>query len=225
MTGPRETCELCGAEACIVEMDEAAWGAVSRCLGQGSPTLAGAELVSLSLIHQANAKDCIEHLRHCVFSWPIDASMQLAIAQIDEAFLPTPKPKHFTNFNHCDECRAHDDTLRSKSVQSISRRDLGNQGWDPIGFCNPEGLAYYLPALARLAIIPDLSEDQDLYVEMLIPHLNSSFREHCSSKQRTAVACFLDGLGESEMWRGIFTTTATRWSKRAETWRTAAHDG
>src|SRR5262249_53720061 len=55
---------------------------------------------------------------------------------------------------HCSECAEHDSLLRSKDVHSLSLTDVGNAGWDPICFISPAGFAYYLPALARLALAP-----------------------------------------------------------------------
>lgn len=51
----------------------------------------------------------------------------------------SPKPGHFTNYQHCDECAEHDETLRSTDVDTIGLGELGNPAWDPICFCSSEG--------------------------------------------------------------------------------------
>lgn len=193
------TCQYCEALTPVVQMNDLAWSAISRCLSNGSPMLAAAELVSLELASEAAAKDWIEHLRNCVFSWPILPSARDAIDRIDDAFLGLAKPKHFTNFDHCSECKVHDDTLLSRTVKTIGRRDLGNLGWNPIGFSSPEGVAYYLPALARIALIPGLSEGQDAFVDMLAPKLSETFLWHCSQKQRDAVSALIECLSRNDL--------------------------
>ena len=71
---------------------------------------------------------------------------------IQQAFASSPRPRHFTNYTHCSECAEHDEVLRSRDVQTLRIEDVGNPGWDPICFISPEGFAYYVPALARLAL-------------------------------------------------------------------------
>jgi hypothetical protein len=45
------------------------------------------------------------------------------LAEIDAAFAAVEQPEHFTD-----------------------------PGWDPIAFASPQGMAYYFPALARIAL-------------------------------------------------------------------------
>jgi hypothetical protein len=202
-------CEHCGENAPAVKMTDVAWAAVKRCLSGGSPTLAAAELVSLKLANKAEAERCISHFRNCVFSWPLDESVKDAIHQIDKAFLGIEKPDHFTNYTHCSECREHDDVFRSKTVKTIRRRDLGNTGYSPTTFLTTVGLAYYLPALARFAVILELSENQDPYVIMLVQKLGgktgSEFRECCNSAQRDAITRVIKWIAEKDFynsWNG-----------------------
>jgi hypothetical protein len=73
------------------------------------------------------------------------------LRQIDEVFGPTKRPAHFTNYEHCEECREYDDLLRSRDRSSLTLSDLTARG-DPFCFVSSQGLAYYLPSLARLAL-------------------------------------------------------------------------
>ena len=111
------------------------------------------------------------------------------------AFGGCPRPKHFTNYTHCEECQEHDDLLRSRDVDTLSLDDIGNPGWDPICFISPAGFAYYFPALARLALdAPD--ERGYSYLRQLFFHLQHDGRgnerwQHCTPKQRAVVSAFL----------------------------------
>ena len=80
------------------------------------------------------------------------------------------KPDFFTNLNHCDECKEHNDTLTSSSRETISLSELGNPGWDPICFINGEGMKYYFPAMVRLALNSTNEED---YLSQFLSHLSS----------------------------------------------------
>src|SRR5215207_11413264 len=77
-------------------------------------------------------------------------------------FGAVPRPEHFTNYTHCDECWEHDELLRSRTLQTLSIEDVGSQAWNPITMATPQGFAYYLPALARLALQP-VPKDWDWY--------------------------------------------------------------
>jgi hypothetical protein len=118
------------------------------------------------------------------------------LAEIDAAFGGVERPEHFTNFTHCEECAEHDELLRMRDRDTLSICDVGNPGWDPICFCSPEGIAYYFPTLARLAL-SDLGPDRcDWYASQLLFHLYSGFTEngffqYCSLPQRQAVARFI----------------------------------
>ena len=74
-------------------------------------------------------------------------------------------------------------------------------GWDPICFISPEGFAYYLPALIRLALAEPVAP-YDWYGAQLIGHLSydGSRNERilaCTIAQRRAVVTFLQHLVET----------------------------
>jgi hypothetical protein len=74
------------------------------------------------------------------------------LRRIQLAFASRVRPDHFTNYMHCSECAEHDEVLRSRNSDTLRIEDVGNSGCDPICYISPEGFAYYLPALARLAL-------------------------------------------------------------------------
>jgi hypothetical protein len=37
-----------------------------------------------------------------------------ALGILDAAFGPCPRPEHFTNDKHCEECAEHDELLRNR---------------------------------------------------------------------------------------------------------------
>lgn len=98
------------------------------------------------------------------------------------------KPKHFCDYRHCEECKEHDDTLRHSTRETISLDALGNPGWDPICFINTkQGFAYYLPALARLAI----GKGNNYYLDTFLFHLNSERLKGLSSEVKLVLKDFL----------------------------------
>jgi hypothetical protein len=69
-----------------------------------------------------------------------------------KALFATPRPEHFTNYLHCEECLEHDQTLLNSTIDDIGMEELGNPGWDPMCFVEPAGFIYYFPALVRLCL-------------------------------------------------------------------------
>lgn len=121
-----------------------------------------------------------------------------AIAAIDRAFGPVPKPGHFTNYSHCQECAEHDDLLRNRDRGTLSLQDLSNAGSDPFCFCSAEGMAFYMPSLVRLALATPVA-GHDWYGDRLLFRLYSGATEnplykYCSESQRAAVATLLHEL-------------------------------
>jgi len=82
---------------------------------------------------------------------------------VKDAFADVPRPAHFTDPTHCPECADHDSVLCSKSVETLTIKDVGNPCWDPICFISPEGFLYYFPALVRLALTEKDSLSQFLF--------------------------------------------------------------
>ena len=123
------------------------------------------------------------------------------ISEVDSAFAECPKPERFGNYEHCEECAEHDRLLRDRTRGTLRIEDVGNVGWDPISFSDPPGLAYYFPALARLAISSPTYE-YGWYGDLLLMHLtyqgsDNRFLRMCSGKQRQAVSRLLEHLQKS----------------------------
>lgn len=115
---------------------------------------------------------------------------------IDTAFRSAVKPKHFTNYQHCEECAEHDETLRQRDRDTLRLEDIGSPGWDPLCFTSPEGKAYYFPALARFALTAPTYQ-YGWYGDQLLFHLTSGgrhndFLAYCSPAQRYAVSLLLE---------------------------------
>ncbi|MBT8769066.1 hypothetical protein [Metapseudomonas boanensis] len=126
---------------------------------------------------------------------PTDAE---ALALIDAAFADAPRPVHFTDYRHCCECAEHDELLRSRDRSTLQHTDVGNAGWDPICFCSPEGIAYFMPALVRFALAQP-NDQLDWYGWQLLFHLYqggayNTFLNACSAPQRQAIAALLAHL-------------------------------
>jgi hypothetical protein len=129
---------------------------------------------------------------------PSDSDILQTIAQ---AFAECRRPEHFTDYTHCEECAEYDEVLRSRDVHTLQIEDVGNPGWDPIGFASPEGFVYYLPALTRLALAePDYAHGW--YGAQLLFHFLSDGRKNrrllaCTQEQRLAILQFLRYLVET----------------------------
>jgi hypothetical protein len=123
------------------------------------------------------------------------------LEQLRQAFQNCPRPEHFTDFEHCDECAEHDRTLLSRTPDTLQIEDVGNPGWEPICFTSPAGFAYYLPGLARL-VFEAPPYVCNWYGNQLFWHLisdgpgNARYL-HCSPEQRQAVAAFVKHLIET----------------------------
>lgn len=109
------------------------------------------------------------------------------------ALFDVARPEHFTNFNHCDECAEHDETLRSTDVDHISMEQLGSSAWDPISFASVEGKIYYTPALIRISLE---TVDGDFYLDQFLFHLMWDGKDNlyylgCTPEQRAFIAEFL----------------------------------
>lgn len=77
----------------------------------------------------------------------------------------------------------------------MRRADFGRPGWSPIGFCTPEGLLYYFPALARYALLPDILQYDGL-AEMFLSAIGpegcgKTLVSVCTAAQRTSVEFYL----------------------------------
>ena len=123
------------------------------------------------------------------------------LREIDAAFGEIERPEHFANFQHCRECADHDRLLLSRDRESLTVDDVGNPGWDPLCFTSAQGMAYYMPALARLALCPP-EKEYEWYGPQLIFHLGADKRgnalyNYASPAQRAAVASLIGHIIES----------------------------
>lgn len=122
------------------------------------------------------------------------------LRQVNQVFKASPRPAHFTNYTHCEECAEHDEALGSRTVDTLQRDDAGTMASDPFCFTSPDGFKYYFPALARISL-ENPPKDQ-WYGYQLLFHLTSSGRENqfyveFDDRQRRAVVAFLQHLGET----------------------------
>lgn len=106
------------------------------------------------------------------------------------------KPKHFTDYNHCEECFDHDQILLNQTVDLIGLVELGNPGWDPLCYVDPQGFQYYFPALIRLCLN---SSESDYYINQFLFHIsyegkNNRYMKAFSDRQVEFTLNFLDYL-------------------------------
>ena len=115
------------------------------------------------------------------------------ISEAKRVFL-AEKPEHFTNYQHCEECMEHDETLLNSTIDTIGLEELGNPGWDPICFCSAEGVKYYMPSFIRLSLT---SMDNEFYLEQFLFHLESNGKDNdlyqsCNEEQRQFILKFIE---------------------------------
>ena len=120
------------------------------------------------------------------------------IAAMTRAFELVGRPAHFTHHTHCEECREHDELLQQRTLETLAIEDVGSQAWNPVTMCTPRAFAYWLPALARLALEPEL-ERWDWYGYILLFELRRDGRRNerwacCSPSQREAVTRLIEHL-------------------------------
>jgi hypothetical protein len=123
------------------------------------------------------------------------------LADLTAVFANAQKPAQFWDPQHCDECAEHEALLQSRDRDTLGLEDVANPAWDPFAGVTPEGLAYYLPTLARFTF-ETADSAGDWYGEQLLFHLTSggpynAFIGACSHTQAAALACFLEYLLET----------------------------
>ncbi len=127
---------------------------------------------------------------------------------LEREFGSVPRPEKFTCKDGDPECMDHDAKLHSWTAETLQLKDVTNICYDPWTECLPQGKAYFLPAMARLALEQARPCD-DWYAGWLGHRLgfNSELFEFCSASQRGAILEFLDHLlssrsaiAEEECW-------------------------
>jgi hypothetical protein len=115
---------------------------------------------------------------------------------VNQAFADSPRPEHFTNYHHCSECKEHDDLFRSRDLDTLAIEDVGNPGWQPVCFLNPEGWLYYFPAFVRLTF----ANLKDSFLDQFLFFLVDAKREDFASfrpSQKAVVRTFLHHVREN----------------------------
>ena len=202
MSSAVRPCHACGSLVPQLDVGPEQFKDIVRALTNGSQTIAALELKHAASCSDQEATSWVRHLLSCTSAWPTSEEDAEILRKVSEAFAGIKKPEHFTNFDHCGECKEHDDTLRARTCETLQREDLGNSVWDPICFCSAEGIGYFFPSLARFALLPSVWRDNSWYGDQLISHLadegtENHFHIWCSAQQRKAVAALLAYLMET----------------------------
>ncbi len=107
------------------------------------------------------------------------------------------RPARFTNHPGCEECAEHDELLQQRTHETLSYDDVGSAAWNPITMCQPDAFAYWLPALARIALAPPDDHwgwyGEQLFGSQLCWDGPRNWRwAYCSPEQRMAVAALIE---------------------------------
>lgn len=143
---PIHRCEYCELSYPHLTFTAPAWQSVRRHMQRGG-LLCIAEIRFWTGCSAEEARDFLSHTIDCLFSWPFDAEALQALARVDQAFLNTVRPEHFTNHNCCEECKELDDHLLKFSLRSFRARDY--EYGLPLPLILPEAVVYMVPFLAR----------------------------------------------------------------------------
>jgi len=100
--------------------------------------------------------------------------MDSILDEVRRAFRGVPRPAHFVDPSHCEECAEHDATFLVHTPETIGLEQFGDAGWDPICFLSEQGYAYYMPALARI-VLSAPAEYLGAFLSHLSPHRIASF--------------------------------------------------
>jgi len=86
--------------------------------------------------------------------------------------------------------------LHSRTPESLELDDVNNSSYDPWTECLVQGKAYYLPAMARLALGQPVEGELERYAELLASNIGQDRKlfDFCSEAQRSAILAFLDHL-------------------------------
>lgn len=119
----------------------------------------------------------------------IHPRLEQCVTELAHAFREAERPDHFTNYQHCDDCAAHDETLRQLSVGKLRLEHVGNPAIDPISFVTEEAFRYLLPGLAQIAI----AWPEEYFVRFL-GHLLPERIRHFTDAEYRALVHFLKSL-------------------------------
>ncbi len=108
-----------------------------------------------------------------------------------------PRPARFTDHPGCEECAEHDELLQQRDHETLSYDDVGSGAWNPITMCQPDAFAYWLPALARIALAPEDPQwgwyGEQLFRSELCWDGPRNWRwAYCTPEQRRAVATLVE---------------------------------
>ena len=77
--------------------------------------------------------------------------MMTILEEVKEMFATELRSEAFIDYNHCEECADHNETLKKYDRNAIPLEELNNPGWYPICFVTPEAFRYLFPRLCELA--------------------------------------------------------------------------
>lgn len=119
------------------------------------------------------------------------------LSEVANAFGDVPRPARFLPDVGDYEFDDHDELLQSRTVETISSSDL-RWSWDPLASCCAQGVAYFFPAMAKIAL--EATDDPwDWYGEQMLFHLTyqgteNEFMRFCNLEQRAAVMHLIEHL-------------------------------
>jgi len=99
------------------------------------------------------------------------------IEDLYQCFSDYPRPENFTNFEHCNECLEHNETMKSASLDNLSGLHVGTTGWSPLGFLTEEAYGHCMPRFWELALTGEKNEHGESVLSVLLTDLGISISD------------------------------------------------
>lgn len=93
------------------------------------------------------------------------------ISDLYKAFRKVPRPKHFTDYKHSEECYEHDQILLGTTLETLGPEHVGQSSYSPFPWMTARGFAHYMPRILELAIIGERNENGDLLLQDVLFYL------------------------------------------------------
>jgi uncharacterized protein DUF6714 len=180
--------------------------------------LFGAAPIHLRLAHAPHDRFAVEATAdgesEAAVARAVETSDEEILELVRQAFRSVPRPEHFTNYRHCLECEEYDLLLCSRTWDTLTHRDV-RWTWSPVGFLEPDGFRYWMPALLRLLLERD---EQEYGIGYLLDYLDEPASERFSLLTRAERQAVMDFMRHVIWWRCDNREARREWEKLLRLW-------
>ncbi len=126
-----ETCELCGSLYYFTNYNRTSLELCSNC-----SYLVTKENLCVHDFHEERCRKCYWDGSKSKYTVELVKIRDTLIKEAYSFFSSYPRPQHFTNYKHCDECLDHDQKMLSVTLHTLQSSDFENECWCPLVFFN-----------------------------------------------------------------------------------------